>query len=49
VGYNVPVAVDTEHHLIITHDVTNVGTDRSQLASVAKAPRWVNLRLQAAQ
>ena len=25
VGYNVQVAVDTEHHLIITHEVTNVG------------------------
>ena len=32
VGYNVQVAVDTEHHLIVTHEVTNVGTDRSQLA-----------------
>jgi transposase len=36
VGYNVQVAVDTEHHLIVTHEVTNVGTDRSQLANVAK-------------
>src|SRR5215831_12871210 len=36
VGYNVQVAVGTEHHLIITHEVTNVGTDRSQLAHVAK-------------
>jgi transposase len=36
VGYNVQVAVDTEHHLIVTHDVTNVGTDRSQLARMAK-------------
>jgi hypothetical protein len=36
VGYNVQVAVDTAHHLIITHEVTNVGTDRSQLAAVAK-------------
>ena len=35
VGYNVQVAVDTKHHLIITHEVTNVGTDRSQLAHVA--------------
>lgn len=34
VGYNVQVAVDTEHHLIITHEVTNVGTDRSQLSPV---------------
>jgi hypothetical protein len=29
-------AVDTEHHLIVTHEVTNVGSDRSQLARVAK-------------
>ena len=36
VGYNVQTAVDTEHHLIVTHEVTNVGTDRSQLAYVAK-------------
>jgi hypothetical protein len=28
-GYNVQVAVDTEHHLIVTHEVTNVGSDRS--------------------
>jgi len=36
VGYNVQVAVETKHHLIVTHEVTNVGTDRSQLARVAK-------------
>src|SRR5258708_31245239 len=36
VGYNVQTAVDTKHHLIVTHEVTNVGTDRLQLASVAK-------------
>ncbi len=36
VGYNVQVAVETKHHLIITHEVTNVGTDRSQLSRVAK-------------
>jgi transposase len=36
VGYNVQVAVDTEHHLIVAHEVTNVGNDRSQLARVAK-------------
>jgi transposase len=36
VGYNVQVAVETEHHLIITHEVTNDGSDRSQLSSVAK-------------
>jgi hypothetical protein len=34
VGYNVQVAVDTEHHLIVTHEVTNVGSDCSRLASV---------------
>jgi hypothetical protein len=36
VGYNVQVAVDTENHLIVTHEVTNVGSDRPQLATVAK-------------
>jgi hypothetical protein len=41
VGYNVQVAVDTEHHLIITHEVTNVGSDRSQLANVAKQAKVV--------
>jgi transposase len=35
VGYNVQVAVDTDHHLIVTHEVTNTGSDRSQLANVA--------------
>ena len=36
VGYNVQVAVDTEHHLIVTHEVTNVGSDHAQLAKMAK-------------
>jgi transposase len=36
VGYNVQVAVETTHHLIITHEVTNDGTDRSQLSPMAK-------------
>lgn len=39
VGYNVQVAVDTEHHLIITHEVTNVGSDRAQLSPMAKAAK----------
>jgi gas vesicle protein len=36
VGYNVQVAVETKHHLIVTHEVTNIGTDRAQLSHVAK-------------
>jgi hypothetical protein len=41
VGYNVQVAVDTEHHLIVTHEVTNTGSDRSQLAKVASQTKEV--------
>jgi transposase len=41
VGYNVQVAVDTEHHLIVTHEVTNTGSDRSQLARVASQAKEV--------
>src|SRR5476651_389615 len=36
VGYNVQIAVDTKHHLIVTHEVTNVGSDRSLLSHVAE-------------
>jgi len=36
VGYNVQTAVDTTHHLIVTHEVTNVGHDRAQLSPMAK-------------
>jgi transposase len=39
VGYNVQVAVDTKHHLIVAHEVTNIGNDRSQLAKLALAAR----------
>ncbi len=36
VGYNVQIAVEAKHHLIVTHEVTNDGSDRSQLSYVAK-------------
>ena len=36
VGYNVQAAVDSEHHLIVEHEVINLGHDRTQLARMAK-------------
>ena len=39
VGYNVQAAVDAKSHLIVTHEVTNVGSDRSQLTKMATAAR----------
>src|SRR5712672_2912772 len=41
VGYNVQIALDTEHHLIITHEVTNDGSDRAQLANIASQAKEV--------
>src|ERR1700716_4062676 len=35
VDYNVQAAVDTANHLIVAHEVSNVGTDKSQLANMA--------------
>ena len=39
VGYNVQAVVDAEHHMIVAHEVTNVGHDRSQLAAMSKLAR----------
>jgi transposase len=34
-GWSV-TTVDAKHHLVVTHEVTNPGTDRAQLASMGK-------------
>ncbi|AYC31803.1 IS1182 family transposase [Pseudomonas cavernae] len=39
VGYNVQTAVDAKHHLIVAHEVTNVGHDRTALAMMAEQAR----------
>ena len=39
VGYNVQLAVDAEHHLILAHEVTNIGNDRAQLVSMGEKAR----------
>ena len=39
VGYNVQSAVDTRHHLIVAHEVINVGIDKGQLSSMAGKAR----------
>jgi len=35
VAYNVQTAVDSRHHIILAHEVTNQGHDRKQLANMA--------------
>lgn len=39
VGYNVQAVVDTKDHTIVAHEVTNEGSDRSQLTKMAKMGR----------
>ena len=49
VGYNVQAAVGTKHHIIVTHEVTNTGSDKAQLSTIAKQAKTVvgsdNLRV----
>jgi len=44
VGYNVQTAVDSQHHLIVAHEVTNDGSDLDQLSSMVKQTREIRCR-----
>ncbi len=39
IGSNVQSAVETEHHLIVAHEVTNIGSDRNALSDMANQAR----------
>src|SRR3546814_5013853 len=39
VGDKAQIAVNAEHHLIVAHEVTNIGSDRAQLASMGRRAR----------
>jgi transposase len=39
VGYNVQSAVDTQNHIIVAHEVSNVGIDKGHLSSMAVKAR----------
>src|SRR6516165_1437926 len=41
VGYNVQCAVETKHHLIVAHEVTNAVNDRHQYLGMAKQAKAV--------
>jgi hypothetical protein len=41
VGYNVQSVVDSKHHLIVAHQVSNAGSDRKQLSPMAKEAKAV--------
>src|SRR5437879_3571182 len=42
VGYNVQTVVDAKHHLIVAHEVTNIGHDKHQLANMARQAKEVS-------